>query len=593
MSVTLPVVRRIVQPVVTPPHRVVPSGAPATGVLTFGTTIPKSGGGTWPHALDVYKPSGSITQALVILHGGLGTKETIAYQFDVLTNNTPTPTVSDVNWAMLAAKSCAVYVPQGQTCQTANAGTYNPHAVDTAAATWYNKQMFSGADDMSALADLRLKIKADNPSLTDDKIHIIGHSNGGMMVKRLLYDSPIFAGHGCVSGPVTWPYFYSKYQPATLRPMWEQWGENDNILGIYQGPQGSAASHWTDARWYMGVGTLSVADTFGEGPGGGSWTPRKANYVPPQRATPKIFSAWNTGLGAGSEAWSEAAGVVSGNLKTWSYAGGRVITRFVSGANHGCAQQETQTGTRIFDDFLSWVAGLPAGTLTAPPATPAASNDAFSLAVYGVDGVGTAAGSAVGPLATGSALAIDTNDLLVMCARWANTTSVVSDARDNAGGDAMTAIAAKNSNSTFSIHPFMLFEELAASLSPQFTLDVAAGTRRVIAANFKPAVGYLFGTPVVVSDTRTGTSTTPSLAAAYVTPGPGLLLFFVGLASAQTFAAGGSLTLPATFAASANSALAYALDPVGGASLTASLTIGASVAWAATAVFIPLVLPPS
>lgn len=349
----------------------------ALGYVTPGTvllnqSIPKAGGGFWPHPVDLYIPRGAPRRAVVVLHGGTGTKAQAAYVSRVMRGKTPTPTPADVNWTLLEFWNVIAVFPQGQACLTSNAtdNPWNPNGVDTVSAdypagnrNWSNDLYWSGYDDLSMLEDLREMILDAYVSVL--KVHLIGHSSGGTMVRRMLRERPVYDHHGITSGPVPSRMHANAFAPSTVKPLWVQHGRLDENLGIYNGTAGPG-DHWLDTLWDQQPQGLSKASVEGSMVGS-VWVPELTNFVAERLEFQEAIDAWNTQESDPPETFDEGDYVSEatnyGTLRTWTYGNGRMVLRLLSGSTHKYSHQQadmnTQLGRTIFSVFMSWVIGTP------------------------------------------------------------------------------------------------------------------------------------------------------------------------------------------------------------------------------------------
>ncbi len=333
------------------------------GTLYADQVIPKSGGGFWPHKVDIYRPIRAPLRAIVCLHGAGGNKANFARALRVLF--TTPPTVDSANWALMdSGRALCVFV-QGQACTTANAtsNAWNPNGVNTVSAsyptgvaTWSNGHMWSGSDDKSFLQDLRTYILGTFGSVL--ACHLVGHSNGGMMVKRMLRESPIYSHHATISGPTPGVYDSVAFAPSTPRPLWCQVGRLDDVLGIKGGNAGPG-DHLSDALWNQQLAQISIANVKGSS-ASGTWVPALAQYVGETVELQRAMNAYNTANSLPAQTFSLTDGVTrgigNGQYITLTYGGGKIVMRSVEHAGHGVIDQEQTRNELLLREIVDWIA---------------------------------------------------------------------------------------------------------------------------------------------------------------------------------------------------------------------------------------------
>jgi poly(3-hydroxybutyrate) depolymerase len=164
------------------------SGSPPPAVADTLLSITVAG---YPHAVNVYRTAGA-TRAIVLLHGGGGDLNAVAYQVGLNSSATQTSDAT-INWAWLDANKVTLVVPQGQHIAS------NPGAT-----TWSNHAMTSGQDDAAFLQALAAKVRSDY-GLAD--ITLMGHSMGGVMTNRMWCESnATFNRYVSLAGPASSSY---------------------------------------------------------------------------------------------------------------------------------------------------------------------------------------------------------------------------------------------------------------------------------------------------------------------------------------------------------------------------------------------------
>lgn len=345
------------------------------GTVQQQVYIPRSDiAGNHPHAVDFYVPRGNPKHAIISLHGGGGTKRAQAVMARTLKTRNAIVTPEDVNWSRLEYWSVIEVYPLGQMCLPSNAvdNPYNPNGVDSRVAKrpngvtcWSNGYMWSGANDEQMLVDLKAYILATYPTV--EKVHIHGHSNGGMMAKYMWRFRPIFDHYATTSGPTAQYWDATPFAPATAGPMWMQVGRKDTILGILDGNAG-AGDHWADANWNQQIEQISVINVKGVMVGS-TWVPQLQNTIPEWREIQRGIDAWNTANTWPAETWLEGDGAVTaaktGTLKTWQYSNKRMILRLLSNADHSYSGQQLEQldaqgrPVSTMSEIMKWITVTP------------------------------------------------------------------------------------------------------------------------------------------------------------------------------------------------------------------------------------------
>ena len=251
----------------------------------------------FPHEIDIYKPTGA-TKAVVFLHGGGGQNHAVAYQLGLNSANA-NPSVSTVNWSWLQANKTIMIFPQGQ---TASGNAY----------TWSNRVMTSGQDDVAFLQALAAYIKTTFPFIVE--VDIAGHSNGGMMVNRMWYESPgTFRSHVSFSGPASKYYYDNVVTPSVFKPYFSVIGELDNILRV--------TNNWDATLWTQNpaFNTPSTIET--------RWHGEWRNYVAKMGAAIAVTPV-------------DGDKVVVGSIETWTNAGGKYKLKHVLNGGHSIASAD-------------------------------------------------------------------------------------------------------------------------------------------------------------------------------------------------------------------------------------------------------------
>lgn len=284
----------------------------------------------YPHAIDVYGPVGA-TQAIVMLHGGAGSKSGVAYQLGL--NSSPSAvTVNTANWDWLSANKVMMVFPQGQ-----HIGS------EPDASTWSNHVMTSGQDDVAFLQALVVQLKSNYPGLS--RITLMGHSNGGMMVNRMWCESPgTFDAYVSVAGPASTWYQNPDHacSPALVKPYLGLVGDSDTVL--------QTTGDWTGPTWTVRPSlVLSSLD---------AWVSDPALLIAewPQQ---QVRADMKCGSMPSLESFSHA-----GNVDTWSSCGGQMVLKRVLGSDHELSAIETRLGAgttpsvNLMDAVMGYLAGL-------------------------------------------------------------------------------------------------------------------------------------------------------------------------------------------------------------------------------------------
>lgn len=273
----------------------------------------------YPHAVNVYRTAGA-TRAIVLLHGGGGDLNAVAYQVGLNASATTT-TAATINWAWLDANKVTLVVPQGQHIAS------NPGAT-----TWSNHAMTSGQDDKAFLQALAARLRSDY-GLAD--ITLMGHSMGGVMTNRMWCESSAtFNRYVSLAGPASSTF----NQPATpcvpgsaAPPYMGVIGDNDSVM------QTNGA--WESATW--SVNAVVVASSVD------AWVNR---VVIGEFRQQQARTALMCGGALDSSAFTTA-----GNVDTWTSCSGRLVLKRVRGADHGVASLDAQMGAASSLDVMDAV----------------------------------------------------------------------------------------------------------------------------------------------------------------------------------------------------------------------------------------------
>lgn len=286
-----------------PPLTVTPPDSP-TETLTVNTSI-----AGFPHAIDIYRPANA-TRAVILLHGGLGTKDQIAYNVGInLTRNLPTTT--SVNWNWLRERGVILVTPQGQAINGSPANT------------WSNYVMTSGQDDVGFLKALAQHVRT---TYGVSEVYLMGHSMGAVMTNRMWCESgATFNGYAAFAGPAAVGLQGGACRPDTKRPYYGIVGAQDTVL---------QASDWSAPTWTL---TNLVANT--------------AAFV-----NPVVVGEWAQFVARSNDVCNENVSltgkVVADNIETWTSCSGRLRVRHALALDHSLGMPN---GTVLIDGAMSFL----------------------------------------------------------------------------------------------------------------------------------------------------------------------------------------------------------------------------------------------
>lgn len=348
------------------------------GTIQQQRYIPRTdAAGNHPHPCDVFVPRGGPKHALVILHGGGGSKRSQAVFCRTLKTRNLILTPEDVNWTRLQYWSVLEVYPLGQKCLPENAvgNPWNPNGVDSrvpqrpdGVTSWSQGYFWSGADDPQFLKDLKTWILDTYPSV--EKVHIHGHSAGGMMAKYMWrFEPTVFDHHSTVSGPTPYYWDSTPFAPSVLKPMWMQMGAKDTILGLLDGIAGPG-NHWADATWRQQPPQLSYINVKGFVNPSGNWVPQLQEIIPDWKEFERARTMRAAEISQPDPgAWTEGAGVdtdaVTGTMRTWSYDDGFLTLRRLSEPDHNYYDQQAvilspnDRPTSIVSEVMRWIYETP------------------------------------------------------------------------------------------------------------------------------------------------------------------------------------------------------------------------------------------
>lgn len=353
-------------------------GRVPAGTIQQQRFIPRTDGpGNHPHPCDIYAPRGGPKHALIILHGGGGSKRSQAIFCRTLKSRDLILTPKDVNWTRLDFYNVIEVYPLGQKCLPENAvdNPWNPNGVDSrvpqrpdGVTAWSQGYFWSSANDPQFLRDLKTWILNEYPTV--EKVHIHGHSAGGMMVKYMWrFDSTVFDHHSTVSGPT--PYYWepTPFAPNILKPMWMQMGAKDTILGIIDGIAG-VGNHWADNTWRQQPAQVSYINVKGFRNPSGQWIPQLQEMIPDWKEFERARTMRANELSLPDPgAWDENQGTDfaadPGTMRVWSYDNGFLTLRRLSEPDHNYYDQQrvmlnsNNKSTSIVAEVMKWVYATP------------------------------------------------------------------------------------------------------------------------------------------------------------------------------------------------------------------------------------------
>ncbi|PTT83960.1 hypothetical protein DBR42_15510 [Pelomonas sp. HMWF004] len=273
----------------------------------------------YPHAVNVYRTAGA-TRAIVLLHGGGGDLNAVAYQVG-LNASAGTTTPATINWAWLAANKVTLVVPQGQHIAS------NPGAT-----TWSNHAMTSGQDDKAFLQALAAKVRRDY-GLAD--ITLMGHSMGGVMTNRMWCESPAsFNRYVSLAGPASSAFNLpgTPCAPGSAPPPYMGIiGDRDSVM--------QTTGAWEAATWQLSPPVVASSMA--------AWVNTVViGEFQQQRTRTALVCAGSLDSNGFTS---------SGNVDTWTSCAGQLVLKRVRGAEHGVASIDAQMGASSTLDVMDAV----------------------------------------------------------------------------------------------------------------------------------------------------------------------------------------------------------------------------------------------
>jgi polyhydroxybutyrate depolymerase len=291
-------------------------GASAKVTSMYDVLVPRSGGGTWPHKVDIHGSSDAIRGA-VLMHGGGGHKEDFARGIGMVDD------AGKVDEAWLIASRMVVAMPQGQIVP--------PDGVPS----WTNGVMLSGQDDQAFLTDLAAALRAGTLAGQPPvgRLYVAGHSNGGMMSNWMWCRAPeVFDAYGSLAGPAARrldaKLGSAPCAPAVARPYLGIVGSADDVLQ-------------TDGNWEKPFWSITPA-----------LTKKTISWDDPDLVNEERFHTMTrvpAVCGAASAAPAEV-----GKTTRWSDCDGKVRLIRVNGANHPMTSLSALSGLTLRDELLAF-----------------------------------------------------------------------------------------------------------------------------------------------------------------------------------------------------------------------------------------------
>lgn len=294
--------------------------------------------GSYPHKVDVILPPNKDqnTRAIVMIHGGGGTKENFAFSLGFKKTETGIYSVDpdSANGYLedfLIQHNIALIFAQGQAI---------PQKPDSY--TWSNLIMTSGQNDVAFLQLLSQELRGSKWGFS--KVYLAGHSMGGAMTNRMWCQSPgSFDSFGSIAGPMAADLF-SSCNPAIKKPYIHITGLNDRIIQIVEdravGPDINHANDVTltlDSltRTLGGVAFIHTPPEFRNELTSYTW---RANFMCAEIASAKVYAP----TGVWKTATQENCG---GTLKMIQVRDADHCTGGQGGDHYKCDIPLTPTGT--------------------------------------------------------------------------------------------------------------------------------------------------------------------------------------------------------------------------------------------------------
>lgn len=299
--------------------------------------ISKVTGDTWPSIYDIYVPSGTVENVIILLHGGSGSKEGIAQQVGLVSSGV-------VDYTSLRSASTAVMCIQGQACVGNFDPVWNPNTADTRTSlrpngvpTWSGGSMYSSQNDPLMLKDAASAMRKQFPGA---RVVLAGHSNGGMMAVRMWMESPTtFDAFISFCGPLPLQ-FKDASLPVSRPPIYFRFSLNDSVLGIRDGVNGTG-NHFNDPTWSQQPAYQTAEDVVPP-PGCGGWLSLPSFY---NKVTGRDWS---------SDLARVAVNPVRRVDTAASYSECFTVD-LMSGGSHSLADQQKVTNETAFTTMVNWM----------------------------------------------------------------------------------------------------------------------------------------------------------------------------------------------------------------------------------------------
>jgi poly(3-hydroxybutyrate) depolymerase len=246
---------------------------------------------------------------------------------------------SSVTWSWLQKFGNMVVAAPNGWCDPRTFTSQNPNGV----ASWDNHFMNGGAlaagwDDVQMLYDLRNYLRTQF-GLTG--VTLSGHSNGGMMVQRIIQEHPTWFQHYCSSsGPLPREYWSQHALTFPNQPYFASFGGQDATINLVGSPGGVFAD-----VWYQTLSSLSVADNN---------SPNLSTWIGDFTELGARFQAVGTAT-APTQTSGTTTSVKVGTQTRWTSNDGRVLFQYMPQADHSIKSYQATSGRSLFVDWCRWI----------------------------------------------------------------------------------------------------------------------------------------------------------------------------------------------------------------------------------------------